>query len=165
MLKAASQVLKVQPHITFYIVGNGPEERSLKSLAFELGIEERVIFAGWRSDLPEIYKASDLFCLPSIYEGLPMALLGAMASGLSAIVSNVSGNRELVDDGESGFVVPSKDYKLLANRILRIVSDNPLRERMGVSARRKIIEQYNAVSMANKYQRVYDYCLERSAKS
>jgi glycosyltransferase involved in cell wall biosynthesis len=135
------------------IAGDGPEMGSLQGLAQELGIEERVIFLGWQSrqQLIANYKQSNVFLFPSRHEGMPNAVLEAMASELPVIATCISGNEELVTDGVTGCLVPSEDIEALQSALKKILSDSTLRQQMGIASRRRVEENYSWESTAQQY--------------
>ena len=121
---------------TLTLVGEGPEGTALKNLCSELGIDDVVSFEGFRSDTQTFLRRASIFALPSRFEGMPNALLEAMAFGLPSVVSDASpGPLEMVRDGVEGFVVPSENVEALARALERLILDPGLRERCGVEAR------------------------------
>jgi len=137
----------------WHIAGDGPQMDTLKSLTQELGIADRVIFLGWQSqaDLIKQYQRANLFLFPSRHEGMPNALLEAMASGLPVIASRIAGNEELVVDGETGTLVPSEDVDALRDAIRKLMTDVPLRQQMGLASRRRVEAYYSWENTAKQY--------------
>jgi len=135
------------------IAGDGPQMDSLKALSQELGIPDRVIFLGWQSqaDLIKQYQQANLFLFPSRHEGMPNALLEAMASGLPVIASRIAGNEELVIDGETGILIPSEDADAFGIAIRKLMTDVPLRQQMGLASRRRVEEHYSWENTAKQY--------------
>lgn len=135
------------------IAGDGPEMQSLKSLAQELGIDNRVLFLGWQSreQIIESYKQSNVFLFPSRHEGMPNAILEAMASGLPVIATCIAGNEELVIEGETGYLVPAEDIEALQGALKKILSDSALRQQLGAASRRRVEENYSWESTAQQY--------------
>jgi glycogen synthase len=135
------------------IAGDGPQMGGLKLLAQELGIDHRVIFLGWQSreQLIEQYKQSSLFLFPSRHEGMPNAMLEAMASGLPIIASRIAGNEELIVDGETGVLFPSEDADALRAALRKLIPDASLRRKMGDASRRRIEEHYSWETTAQQY--------------
>ena len=118
------------------LVGEGPEGTALKTLCAELGLDDVVSFEGFRSDTQLFLRRASIFALPSRFEGMPNALLEAMAFGLPSVVSDASpGPLEMVRDGVEGFVVPSENVEALARALERLILDPGLRERCGAEAR------------------------------
>jgi glycosyltransferase involved in cell wall biosynthesis len=135
------------------IVGDGPQMAALQSLAEELGIQDRVIFHGWQSreGLMECYRQANVFLFPSRHEGMPNAMLEAMASGLPVIASCIAGNEELVLHEKTGYLVPSEDIETLRTALKRVLSDPALPEQMGSASRRHVEENYSWESTAQQY--------------
>lgn len=106
--------------------GTGKLEDRLKCLAKELQIEDSVIFAGFREDIYDILKISDLFIFPTFQEGLPVALMEAMATGLPVICSDIRGNRDLVENEKGGYLLQPTDVEGFANNIVKIINDRQL---------------------------------------
>ena len=118
------------------LVGDGPESVALKNLAQSLGIEEVVSFEGFRPDPQTFFRRASIFALPSRFEGMPNALLEAMASGLPSVISDASpGPLEMVRDGVEGLVVPSENIEALSCALERLINDPSLRQRCGSAAR------------------------------
>ncbi len=137
----------------WHIAGDGPQMEALQSLAEELDVQDRVIFHGWQSreKLIGLYKQSSLFLFPSRHEGMPNAVLEAMASGLPVIASRIAGSEELVMDGETGFLVPSEDVGSLGAAIHKLVNDAALRQKMGTASCRRVEEHYSWETTARQY--------------
>lgn len=118
------------------LVGDGPERQALTEQARQLGIAEAVTFAGFRPDPVSFMQRAAIFALPSRFEGMPNALLEAMAAGLPSVVSDASpGPLEMVSDGVHGCVVPTEDWRAFADALERLMSDAALRDRLGAAAR------------------------------
>jgi glycosyltransferase involved in cell wall biosynthesis len=135
------------------IAGDGPQINVLRSLANELGIQDRITFPGWRShaELVECYKGSNLFLFPSRHEGMPNVVLEAMASGLPVIASHIAGNEELVLDGETGILFPSEDVISLRVALRKLLTDASQRQVMGNAARRRVEALYSWEDTAQQY--------------
>lgn len=135
------------------IAGDGPQMELLKTLAENLGIQNRIRFLGWQSHdlLVEHYAWANMFLFPSRHEGMPNAVLEAMASGLPVIASRISGNEELVADGETGLLVPSENVDALREALRTLLLDADMRRRMGAASRRRVEAGYNWESVAKQY--------------
>ena len=137
----------------WHIAGDGPQMPVLQSLAKGLGIGDRVHFLGWQSHegLMKCYQEANLFLFPSRHEGMPNAMLEAMASGLPVIASCIAGNEELVLDGETGYLVPSEDVESLQAALKKLLIDPALREQMGRASRQHVEANYSWESTAQQY--------------
>jgi len=135
------------------IVGDGPQMNGLKSLAKKLGIDDRIVFSGWQSrdQLNDQYKQSNLFLFPSRHEGMPNAVLEAMASGIPVIASHIAGNEELVVNDETGLLVPSENVEALRDALGKLLDNVPLRKQMGGASRRRVEEYYSWDRTAQQY--------------
>ena len=133
----ALALLRDKP-IRYVLVGRGEQMENLQALARELEISNRVIFTGYRSDVPELYPAADAFFFPSIREGLSVALMEAMASGLPSIVGKIRGNTDLIDDGVSGRFCENTP-QALGEMLLREYADPEERKRLGQAAAEKAV--------------------------
>lgn len=115
------------PGIYYVICGQGKLEGYLRKLANKLGIVERVRVLGFRSDVSEIYKAADIFALPSYREGLSVSLMEAMASGLPIVCSDIRGNNDLIKNDKGGYLVNPKNVNDYAKKFLKLIIINQLR--------------------------------------
>lgn len=145
LLAALRRVVAEEPRVRLRLVGEGPERRSLEETAAALGLQSQVIFEGMLhyDQVRELYRRADLFVLPSFEEGLPVVLMEAMSCEVACVATCVAGIPELIRDGETGLLVAPSDTGGLAAAILRLIRDPELRRRLGVAARRKILEDYN----------------------
>ena len=135
------------------IVGDGPLRAELADRAAAPGLSGRVAFAGWtaREAMPGLLRRADLFVFPSRDEGMPNAVLEAMASGLPVVATRISGNEELVIDGRTGCLVPPDDAAALAEALARLVADRALCRRMGAAGRERVVREYSWQSVAERY--------------
>jgi len=137
LLPAAERVREVFPDVRFVIVGQGPLEPAVRRKTRELGLESTFVFAGYREDASTVMAAFDVLAVPSIHDGLSIALLEAMSLGRPAVVTRAGGNPEVVRDGEHGVVVPPADPDALAEGIITLLRDGGLRARLGEAAKRR----------------------------
>ena len=137
------------------IAGRGEEEGRLRAQAATAGIGERVHLLGFRDDVADILAAADLFTMPSLSEGLPLALVEAMSFGLPVVVTGVGGVPEVVTDGAEGMLVPPSDAGALAAALGALLADAPRRQKMGEAARTRALRDYALSTMADRYERLY----------
>ncbi|MCI5123157.1 MAG: glycosyltransferase family 1 protein, partial [Candidatus Electrothrix sp. AR5] len=155
-IEAAAQVLKSYPQACFVLVGDGGQGDEMRAYAKALGIASRVIFAGFRNDIAECYSALDIFVLPSLLEGTPMALLEAMSTGVPIIATNVGGVGHIVQDGENGVLVPSANADELATGIRRLLADSTWAAQLAKNGFCTVASRYSAEKMAENYMKLYD---------
>ena len=153
--RLALQALALLPEkpIRYVLVGRGERMEELQAQARELGIADRVIFTGYRNDVLELYPAADAFFFPSFREGLSVALMEAMASGLPAIVGKIRGNTDLIDDGVEGLYMPLTPEGA-AEAIRKLYDDPALGARLGEAAREKV-RRFSAPEVQRKMREIY----------
>ncbi len=137
------------------LVGDGPERSRLEQLITELDLADRVSFVGVREDVPEILKACDVFVFPSHTEGMPNALLEAMAASCAIVCTNVPGNRDLITDGRTGLTVPARNPNALADSVMKLLASRDLSDRLGAAASAVARESYDNRSVTARYLEIY----------
>lgn len=141
-------------HVKLLVVGDGPQRDTLKALSHSLQLEDSIDFLGIRSDIPTLLSAADLFVMSSVTEGIPLALLEAMAHGLPVIATGCGGIPEVIDNPE--YLVPIRDPHALASGILKMLQKSPdLLEGLGKANRLVIEEKFSEEAMLKKYLDVY----------
>ncbi len=164
-LRAAARLVDLFPEVTFVVAGDGPDRAALDGLLVELGLVGKAELAGPQTDMPEFYASLDLLVSASRQEGLPMALLEGMASGLAVVATRVGAVPEVVLNGQTGFLVEPGDPDRLAAGMERLLADSELRESFGLAGRRRIVEQFSAQRMAADYLSVYTQALSTRASA
>ena len=156
-IEAASMIAAQRRDVTFVIVGEGPEERSIRSRIEHLGLSDRIRMLGFRQDLLNVFRSFDLFAIPSV-EGdtIPQVLMQALAIGLPVVSTTVGSIPDVVIEGETGFVVPPRDAKALAGRIVTLLDDGALRKRMGEQGRMLVQRSYSLERMLDRLEGVYE---------
>lgn len=160
-LDSVPRILDAVPDARFVVVGEGSRAKGLERRAAEVGGAESVHFVGYREDVDAFYALMDVSVLTSSTEGLSITLLESLSHGVPPVVTRVGGNPEVVEDGNSGFLVPLDDQEALASRIALLLRDEALRERMGRAARRRFRAQFRMDETVNRYQREYRDLLDR----
>lgn len=155
LLRAAGLLTPQHPELRVAVAGKGPAQGRLERLARELGISDRVVFAGETADMPSFLRGLDLFVLPSIQEGFGLSLVEAMSCGLPVVGARVGGVPEIVVHGESGLVVEPADPGALAAALEQYLADPALARRMGAAARQRVIERFTIERMVRDYERLY----------
>ena len=156
LLDAFAQLHKTAPNSQLVLVGQFADRKAvLREYAARLGLENAVLMTGPRTDVPRIVKAMDVFALSSTFEGLPIALLEAMALGKPVVCTSVGGIPRVICDSQDGFLVPSGDADLLAERLERLALDPRLREKLGAAACARVRSQFDISVMVQRVEQVY----------
>ncbi|KXF75873.1 colanic acid biosynthesis glycosyltransferase WcaL [Paramesorhizobium deserti] len=172
-LRAVSVLSKAHPEIDWHytIIGSGELLEAMRRLAVDLGIADRVTFAGPRphSEVKRSLRDADVFLLPSVtaadgdVEGIPVALMEAMAAGLTVVSTYHSGIPELIEDGETGFLAPEKDVGALADKLAWIAANPSECERISLAARNKVEADFNAETLADRLAEILTRLAETRA--
>jgi glycosyltransferase involved in cell wall biosynthesis len=160
LLAAAALV----PEARFVLAGDGPQRDHLIARTESLGLSGRVSFLGLRHDVPELLAGCDLFVLPSRYEGLPLAVLEAMAAGKPVVATAVAGTDEAVVPGLTGLLVPPEDGPALAGAIRTVLGDPALAARLGRAGRERVERELTARTMGDRVTRIYRELLTRPGR-
>ncbi len=158
LISAISLVLKEIPEVKFIIAGKGSEEEKLTKLARDLKVFESIRFIKWipQDELPEYLRISDVYVSTSLSDaGIASSTAEAMACGLSVIITDFGDNKKWVKDGESGFLMPLKDYKFLAEKIVFLLRNSEKRLELGSNARKVIEEKNNYYKEMEKMEKLY----------
>ena len=152
LLEAAAQV----PEATFVLAGDGELRPAMEQRARDLGVMDRCVFLGHRSDVPALLAAADVFVLPSLFEGLPISVLEAMAAERPVIATAVGGTDEAVVDGATGLLVPPRDAVALAAAIRRLRADPPLARQLARAGRARVEADFSSEGAARGVMEVYE---------
>ncbi|WP_158795387.1 glycosyltransferase family 4 protein [Pedobacter sp. L105] len=150
-------------NLKFLIVGDGDLKAEMLQLAKTLNLESRIIFENFRDDIPAILHGIDIFCLPSLWEGLPIALLEAMAMRKAIIATAIDGTKDLVTDKVNGLLISTSNPDQLAEAIISLAKDEKLRADMGKAAGELIKSNFNIETMTRKVEAVYRNVLASKA--
>ena len=157
LLRAARTVVDELPRARFLIIGDGPTRPQLEALCTELQLTPNVHFAGSRDDVARLLPALDVFVLSSVSECFPISVLEAMACARPAVCTAVGGIPEMINDGETGYLVPPKDTQQLADRVVRLLRDPQTARRMGRAARDRVAAEFDLnCSIAAAQQAIED---------
>jgi glycosyltransferase involved in cell wall biosynthesis len=169
LLRAAAKVVSELKQCTFVAIGGEVEgdgyRASLERLAEQLGLRDRIQFLGWRKEVAEALRAADVAVFPSLTEGLPLALLEAMACGRPVVATAVGGVPEVVRHELTGLLVPPRDVDALAAAVLRLLNDRDLAERMGREGRRRVEVHFTLERVLSRTQELYEALRPRAAGS
>ncbi len=160
LLDAFALVVQQQPAVKLMIVGQGRLEEELNAHAAQLGLNEQVVFTGLRRDIPQVLADSDVFVLSSLWEGLPVTAVEAMAAARPAIVTDVGGNRDVVEHGRSGVVVPPNDVRALATAMLALATNPEQRVSMGEAARERVRDDFSIGTFTSAHEALYTRLLD-----
>jgi glycosyltransferase involved in cell wall biosynthesis len=159
LVQAAKKLVTEDQSFHFLIVGDGPERNTIETLINDLDLNHHVHMLGRRDDVPSCLQAMDLFCLPSLSEGLSNTLLEAMATGVPCVACNVGGNPEIVIPEETGELVPTKSPECLYEALSHLTQCDASLKNMAASTRQHIEDNHSIESMVNEYQDTYTYQL------
>ena len=154
LIKAIYLLVRKGLSVKCFIAGQGELKSQLELLVRKLGIEKSVSLLGYRSDIPLLLAASDIFCMPSINEALGYSLLEAMAAGIPVVASHVGGIPEVVSNGKEGILIPPRDANSLAEAIKQLVSNRELRTRMGKNGRMRVEKKFTLEKMLSETAQV-----------
>ena len=160
-LAVAQAVLARRPDTRFLLVGDGPLCEELQTAAEARGLDRAVAFPGLRDDVRPYLAATDVYLMTSIYEGLPVALLEAMAMRRPVVATPVGGIPEVVRDGENGRLVAVGDVEAAAGATLDLLGDRRRAAGLGAAARRTVTERFSASAMVRRVESIYDEILQR----
>lgn len=156
LLRAFKLVLQKKPFLRLTIVGDGPERKNLLALSNQLGIYEKVYFAGWVADPVNILmKKKFVYVCSSEFEGLPISVLEAMAVGLPVISTRISGITTVIEDNKTGFLVSPRNPQQLAQKIVQILDDDILCIRVARRGQQYIYDNYDIATTVRQYEALY----------
>jgi glycosyltransferase involved in cell wall biosynthesis len=163
-LQAANLIIQICPQVRFLIIGEadrGKNDALGLEIAEENGISQACIILGWKSnsELPILYLLMDTLVLPSLFEGFPRSVMEASAMGIPAVVTNVKGNREAVEQGRNGILVPLGDISALAEAIIELLADPQKAQRMGREGRRMALERFDEQRVFEQVKAEYVHLL------
>ncbi len=166
--KGVDILLKIMCKLTIrdfklFVIGDGPNRRRYEELAKELGLDDRVIFTGFRKDVFNFYSVSHLFVFPSRGEGLPGVIMESMVTGLPVVASKIPCIPELVKDGKSGYLCPNDDIECFKQRIEKLLKDENLRKKFSEEGF-KIIQNFDWKKVIIKYRNLYKEIINASQK-
>jgi glycosyltransferase involved in cell wall biosynthesis len=152
---AADAAARSDPRLRFFIAGDGELRGEVEREIAARGLGDRFRLLGWRQDVAEVLSAMDLFALTSKFEGLPRAVLQAMAAGVPVVATAVGGTPEVVKDGVTGRLVPPGEPRAAATAIVELAGDRELRERCVAAARARLGEEFDIRGMVAGLDRLY----------
>jgi glycosyltransferase involved in cell wall biosynthesis len=163
LLRAFQQIAASNPNLYLAIAGDGPLGDELKQLSVELGIDKQVRFLGRRKDIGACLEMADVFVFPSLFEGLPLALVEAMFKKLPCIVSRIDTLLEVISDEESGLLVTPGSVEELAQAMTRLYTDPERRKMLGLNAYQVALERFNQQTTIPQWESLYDSIAQKAA--
>ncbi len=158
LIETSRTIIPKHPNTYFLFAGDGPLKEALHKKAKETGGEKNILFLGWRDDIAHILSIFDIFCLPSLNEGMGRVLVEAMALGIPIVASDVGGIPDLVTHGKNGFLVPPKNPAGLAKHIQILIEDEEKRKKMG-EAGKKMAPGFSHDTMVKNIAELYEELL------
>ena len=155
LLEAMPEILRRCPKAMLLVIGRGELEAALKEQVEQLAIGGNVKFLGMRQDVPRLLSVLDAFVLPSLSEGLSLALLEAMVSGKPVVATRVGGNPELIDHGRTGFLVQPEDARELAANLVTLLSDPEMMQELGRQGAERVRQRFSMEQMVDRYRDLY----------
>ncbi len=165
LLEAAYKIKAKKRNISFVIVGEGDMKSSLIDYAKELGISDKVIFTGYREDIDKIFPVLDVFVMPSLTEGLPLALLEAMAAGKPVVASNVGGIPTVIEHGKTGILVKSRNAAEIESAILDLINDKHYSDILADNGKKFVENKFSLTATIKKYEELYIKLLKDSQRN
>ena len=157
LVEAAKRVFeKTLLPVKFFFAGDGELKEEVEKKIEEYKLKGKITVLGWRSDIPTLLGSVDIFVLPSLWEGMPLAILEAMASNLAVIVSDIPGNHDLVEHDMNGRLFKCGDSEDLSVQLLKLIEDKNLRMRLAGAARTKVTNAYSLPQRMTKITKLYD---------
>lgn len=155
LIRALTQLRSGFSDRRLLLAGDGPCRNDLERLAKELGVDDRVIFAGFVKDIAAVYPALDVFLFPSFFEGLGTSLLSAMSYGIPSVAFSCCAFGEIIEDGKSGFLVPQGNVEAIVKAVTSLLRDRQLSQRVGEAGRARIIEKFSSEQMVDETIKLY----------
>ena len=161
LIEAIPQIVKCIPNVRFLFIGEGALRAELERHAARVEATDLIRFAGVRQDIPQLLAISDLFVLPSLWEGLPNVVLEAMAAGVPVVATDVDGSAELIIDGKTGMLVPSKQPDALATTIIQLWQDEPRRKHITAAAAQQVEQSFSSQRNVTAYETLYQTLVQQ----
>jgi len=160
-IKLAYLLNRFLPNIKFLLVGDGILRKKIENLILRLDLQNKVILTGWRKDIPRILSVTDILVLTSLWEGLPISVLEAMAASRPVVATHTGGVKEVMIEGETGFLIAPQDINTMSETVARLLRNENLRKAVGQRARDSLGLNFRLGEMVNKTQDLYDNLMEK----
>ena len=158
-IEIAGVVRRNIPNAHFVLAGNGPEDSMLRQQVQDAGLTNHFTFAGYIADTRQIYLASDVLLMPSLFEGLPMTLLEAMSMQMPVVASALDGIAEVITDAHDGFLVPNLNASVFAERVTSLLADPALARSTGTEAAQTVASRFSVGRMTSQVEAIYEKLL------
>jgi glycosyltransferase involved in cell wall biosynthesis len=162
LINAFREALPQIPDMHLLLVGDGDQKAEAKQLVESAGLNDKITFQSFRQDVPDVLAAADIFVLPSLWEGLPIGLLEAMAMGKAVIATNVDGTKEVVQDQQNGLLIEAGNIPALTDALVTLGKDSSGRQEFGRRALETVHQKYDASVMTREIEEVYTNVLKKS---
>jgi len=154
LIESATEILKTFPETVFFIAGDGPLRGYLENLSKDLGIQDKIIFAGFCDHVPAILSIVDIFVAPSLSEGFGLGIVEAMTMGKPVIATRVGGIREILSDGKTGLFIPPQDPHSIAEKVIYLLKNENETKRLGEKASEES-KKYDINVYVTKLEKLY----------
>lgn len=155
-IKLAYSINHILPNVKFLLVGDGILRRKVGRLISKFDLQRQVILAGWCWNIPKILSAIDILVLTSLWEGLPICVLEAMAASKPVVATHTGGIAEIITEGETGFLVPPCDTQRMSERLILLLKEESLRRQIGLNAKDSLSSDFSLKNMVKNNQDLYD---------
>ncbi len=155
LIEAMKMVMEVTKDVFLLVVGEGDLKEKIVQMTRDYGLSSHVVFENFRQDVPDILHATDIYCLPSLWEGLPIGILEAMSMGKVIIATPIDGTKEIIIDNENGLFVPQQNPRLLADAIIKVHKNKQLQKKLSENAIKTIVEKFTISEMVEKIENHY----------
>lgn len=165
LIEAMKKIVSEEPSSKLLMIGAGPLEEKIRKKVDQLGLTRQIIFTGQRRDVYNLLPILEIFVLPSLWEGLPLVTLEAMAMAKPIVASKIPGITEVVIDGESGLLVPPKEPHFLAKAILNLLKETDLGKKMGTAGKTRVIRHFNPQNYVSQIEFLYETFLKKKRQN
>jgi glycosyltransferase involved in cell wall biosynthesis len=162
LIRAFKKVVAEQPKAILLMVGDGDMKKEAMDLSKNIGLGKSVVFEDFRTDVADILFSSDVYCLPSLWEGFPIGLLEAMAMSKPVIATQVDGSREIIRHNKNGILIEPKNEEMLVEALLELIKNKNLRIELGKAARQTITQNFDVCKMTKKIESLYTNVLSEN---
>ncbi len=154
-IKLAFLISRALPDVKFVLAGDGVLRKKIEKLISDNKLQRKFFLMGWRRDIPEILSAIDVFVLTSLWEGLPISVLEAMASSKPVVSTDTGGIREVISDGRNGFLFARHDMETMSDRVVALLRNEGLRRKIGIDAKNSLRDGYCLENMVRDTENLY----------